>query len=88
MCWHLTVQMCPEQETTGPADDNETAAVTVYSTSLHKKQLRQQFAIGKNCGDNLACCSGDKITVLAEDESDDEEDEGFKDQGTEEIILP
>lgn len=39
----------------------------------------------------LLCCwasEGDKITVLAEDDSDDEEGEGFEGQGTEEIILP
>jgi len=55
---------------------------------MHRIQLWQQFATGNNCSNNVAWCSGDKITVLAEDESDDEEDEGFKDQGTEEIILP
>lgn len=81
--------MCPEQEPTRPADDDdETAAFTIHSTSMHRIPLRQQFATGNNCSNNLACCSGDKITVLAEDDSDDEEGEGFEGQGTEEIILP
>jgi hypothetical protein len=55
---------------------------------MHRVQLRQQFATGNNCSKSLACCSGDKITVLADDASDDEEDEGFEGLGTEEIILP
>ena len=62
--------------------------VTIHSTSMHRIQLWQQFATGNNCSNNVAWCSGDKITVLAEDESDDEEDEGFEGLGTEEIILP
>ena len=33
-------------------------------------------------------CTGDKFTVLAEDQSDDEEDEGFEGLGTEQIMLP
>ncbi|KAL3161869.1 hypothetical protein ABBQ38_008959 [Trebouxia sp. C0009 RCD-2024] len=38
----------------------------------------------------LCCweCEGEKFTVLAEDESDDEEDEGFEGTGTEQIMLP
>ena len=37
----------------------------------------------------LQCTTaGDKFTVLAEDESDDEEDDGFEGLGTEEIMLP
>lgn len=66
----------------------QVCTVTIHSTKMHRIQLRQQFATGNNCSNNLACCSGDEITVLAEDESDDEEDEGFEGQGTEEIILP
>lgn len=44
-----------------------------------------------SCYDDTKCVScgvGDKVTVLAEDESDDEEDEGFEGLGTEEIVLP
>ena len=33
--------MCPEQESTGPADDDETAAVTIHSTSMHRIPLPQ-----------------------------------------------
>lgn len=84
----LVVKACSEQEATGPVNNNETAVVTICSTSTHRIQLQQQFATRNNCGNKLACCSGDKITVLAEDESDDEEDEGFEGQGTEEVILP
>ena len=32
--------------------------------------------------------TGDKFTILAEDDSDDEEDEGFEGTGTEQIMLP
>ena len=42
------------------------------------------------CSGLSSCCvsTGDKFTVLAEDESDDEEDEEFEGAGTEQIMLP
>ena len=36
----------------------------------------------------VSCCTGDKFTILAEGESDDEEDEGFEGLDTEQIMLP
>ena len=40
------------------------------------------------CFSSGCACSGDKFSILAEDESDDEEDEGFEGMGTEQIMLP